>query len=97
MRVLIWQDYGNPQVHCAETVEQLVRLSDQMKTTVADWGVDEEIKEFDEELHGILHSNEGPKKKKPKIEVAMLNFFDEVGGKEHESFEQFTFKDVLYS
>ena len=95
MKVLIWREYGDIEVYGMSTVEQALKISNDVVSCIDGWGAEEQIQEHKDEINEILGGTvvlENPST--VEIYKSIKRLLSNVGAYDHESFETFELKDL---
>lgn len=96
MNILIWKSYGETDVICAETPEQLTRILDDVCAIVKDWSMEDSIFVAREAFFPLAKKQvSAPLAQLAKLRGIIKDLVD-AAGRDNESFEDFYFSNVKY-
>ena len=100
MKVLIWKDYGEITVYCAESIVQLYNIATTVVGCLEDWGLDDECSKFMADIDAVIENHRVGKAVGTvvgKVRQIISDFaLDHLEDCNHEAFEQFFFDEVKY-
>jgi hypothetical protein len=95
MKVLVWREYGDIEVYEMSTVEQALKISEDVISCMDGWGVEEQIQEHKDEIAKILGETVVLENLSiVEIYKSIKRLLSNVGASGHESFENFELKDL---